>query len=169
MSLEEAVETDRHFGFSALPSVTAPHDWNILNHKKRILFVRDRIKSPVHISYIARKKLPALNKLNEAIAYASNGYPTIHNRYMQPYDQYIIKHLQENVNVLILSHITVLFAWTGKLLLFAIAYLFGEIVYFRYNHLFTRCRRNVYRFGTRLQTEETSNNIELTHFSHFEQ
>ncbi|CAJ0607798.1 unnamed protein product [Cylicocyclus nassatus] len=169
VSLETVAENDHYFGFGSMLMVAAPHKWNVINDAKRILFIRDTVISPFHVSYAVSKDMSASlrQKLNMAIAKTIGGYSTLHSRYRRPYDKYVNKHFQQNANVLLLNQLVVLFRWTGKLLLFSLVCLLGEVAYFRYGQLLLRWfQKAQHRFGFRPAFEETRDNIELTHFSH---
>ncbi|CAJ0605295.1 unnamed protein product [Cylicocyclus nassatus] len=55
VSLEEVSETDHHFGFGGKSSDRVPHKETVLDDSKRILFVRDRLITPMHQSYAVSK------------------------------------------------------------------------------------------------------------------
>ncbi|CAJ0605294.1 unnamed protein product [Cylicocyclus nassatus] len=167
VSLEVAAEADRQFGFGGLQGDLVPHERSVLNEAKRILFVRDQLITPAHRSYAVRKNMSVLlDKLNQIIAYTFNGLPTIRSRYTRPYQPYVNKHFQENANVLTISHITILFEWTGGLLSTAFACFIGEIICFRYFSSFLQwIRRTQHRNVLGSASGNVQNSIELTHFS----
>lgn len=68
--MEGLLMKSNHFAFGALPKDLGPHRKSLVNERKRILFVRDELISPMYLAFALRKfalqrlQIPLENELS---------------------------------------------------------------------------------------------------------